>query len=110
MTRRLFVAKVLTLCLSLFGLVSSVHADPANDLRQVREYFKKRFPTVRLDSYANGLDALPGMEDYRAQWESHNEFPPYEFGLDAGRKEWETPFKNGKTYASCFVNDGKNVL
>src|SRR5436190_10774848 len=49
------------------------------------------------------------MEDYRSQWESLSEFPPYETGLDQGRKEWETPFKNGKTYASCFVNGGKDI-
>lgn len=85
------------------------HADPATDLKQFREYFKKKFPTVRFDDYANGIYALPGMHEYRAQWEALNEFPPYELGLDQGRKEWETPFKNGKTYASCFVNGGKNI-
>ena len=28
--------------------------------------------------------------------------------IDAGRKMWETPFKNGKTYADCLPNGGKN--
>lgn len=85
------------------------HADPATDLKQFRQFFKKKFPSVRFDDFANGIYALPAMDDYRMQWESLSDFPPYELGLDEGRREWETPFKNGKTYASCFVNDGKNI-
>lgn len=107
-----FLAVYLLSALALLtgvAVPSAANADPATDLKQFREYFKKKFPTVRFDSYASGLYMLPGMEEYRAQWESHNELPPYELGLDAGRKEWETPFKNGKTYASCFVNEGKNI-
>ncbi len=96
---------------ALVGVLPTLgaHADPAQDLKQFREYFKKKFPTVRFHNYASGFYALPGMDDYRSQWEAFNEFPPYEIGLDAGRREWETPFKNGKTYASCFVNGGKNI-
>jgi hypothetical protein len=37
-----------------------------------------------------------------------NEFPPFELGVADG-KRWETPFKNGKTFASCFKNGGKNI-
>lgn len=84
-------------------------ADPANDLKQFRQYFKQKFPTVKFDDYAIGLYSLPGMDDYKSQWEAISEFPPYEIELEAGRKEWNTPFKNGKRYADCFKNGGKNI-
>jgi sulfur-oxidizing protein SoxA len=84
-------------------------ASPAEDLKQFREFFKKKFPTVKFDEYANGLYALPGFEEYRHSWEAYNEFPPYELGLAKGKKDWETPFPNGKTFASCFKNEAKNI-
>jgi sulfur-oxidizing protein SoxA len=36
-------------------------------------------------------------------------FPSYSIDLDKGQKAWETPFKNGKHFSSCFPNGGKNV-
>jgi sulfur-oxidizing protein SoxA len=105
--------KKLLLTLITTGLVSAVPlaalADPASDLKQFRQYFEKKFPTVPLKEYANGMYVLPGVEAYRQQWESYNEFPPYELGLAEGKKQWETPFKNGKTFAGCFKNGGKNL-
>ncbi len=96
--------------LGLAGAISApAAASPAEDLKQFRDYFKKKFPTVKFDSYANGLYALPGQEEYKASWDAYNEFPPYELGLGNGKKVWDTPFKNGKTFASCFKNGGKNI-
>mgnify|MGYP002336037206 CR=1 FL=1 len=91
------------------GTSPLVAADPANDLKQFREFFKKKFPTVKFDDYSSGLYTLPGMDDYRTQWEAISEFPPFEIGLEDGRKEWSTPFKNGKRFADCFKNGGKNI-
>ena len=93
----------------LAGTASTAMADPAADLNHFREFFKKKFPAVPFDEYANGLYALPGMDEYRAQWELINEFPPYELGFSEGKKRWETPFKNGETFANCFKNGGKNI-
>ena len=91
------------------GAIPMAVADPASDLKEFREYFKKKFPTVPFDEYANGFYSLPGFESYRDQWEMMNEFPPYELGLAIGKKIWETPFKNGKTFAGCFKNGGRNI-
>lgn len=104
--------KKILLVLAALGLVSAapiVTADPAADLKQFREFFKKKFPDVKFDDYSIGLYSLPGMNDYRDQWEAISEFPPYEIGLEEGRKELSTPFKNGKRYADCFKNGGKNI-
>jgi len=105
--------KKILLILAAFGVAagttSAAVADPASDLKQFQAFFKKKFPTVPFDEYSNGLYILPGMDEYRAQWDLINEFPPYELGLTLGQKMWDTPFKNGKTFASCFKNGGKNV-
>jgi sulfur-oxidizing protein SoxA len=87
----------------------AAQADPAGDIRQQREFFKRKFPTVAIEEYANGLYALPGFEEYREQWMSFNDIAPFEIGLEKGKKLWETPFRNGKTFASCFRNGGKNL-
>jgi L-cysteine S-thiosulfotransferase len=45
----------------------------------------------------------------RRQWQEKEEFPPYEFALEAGKEMFSAPFKNGKTYADCFENGGIGV-
>ncbi len=100
------VTVLATLCIA--GNVA-VHADPANDIKQSHEFFKKKFTSVPFEEYANGLYALPGFEEYREQWESFRDLSPYEIGLANGKKLWQMPFKNGKTFASCFKNGGKNI-
>ena len=105
--------KKLLLLLAVLGVTAGTMpaavADPASDLKQFQAYFKKKFPTVPFDEYANGLYALPGQEVYRDQWELISEFPPYELGLSLGKKMWDKPFKNGKTFAECFKNGGKDI-
>jgi sulfur-oxidizing protein SoxA len=99
--------------LAAFGALGTVNtavqADPKSDLAKFRAYYAKRFPTVKFDDYANGLYALPGNEVYKAQWKAVNEFPPYELGLSKGEEMWKKPFPNGKTFASCFPNNGVKV-
>jgi len=105
--------KKILLPLAMLGAVAfmtpTVSADPASDLKQFQEFFKKKFPAVPFDEYANGLYALPGLEPYREQWLMYNDFPPLELGLTRGKKMWETPFKNGSNFASCFKNGGRNI-
>jgi sulfur-oxidizing protein SoxA len=91
------------------GLSVTVQADPKSDLAKFQAYFKKTFPNVPFDEYANGLYALPSFKAWREQWNSYNDFPPYEIGLGRGEALWNTPFNNGKTFASCFKNGGKNI-
>jgi sulfur-oxidizing protein SoxA len=48
-------------------------------------------------------------EDMRRQWEEKEQFPPYEFALEAGKEMFSKPFGNGKTYADCFPNGGIGI-
>lgn len=93
------------------GMVAMVpqpaSATPQEDLKEFRAYFEKRFPDVPMNDYINGVYAID--EASREQWEAIEDFPPYEIDISAGKEMFNTPFKNGKTYASCFENDGKGI-
>ncbi len=81
--------------------------DPVADAKAFRDYFTKKFPKVKLEDFVNGPYSM--NEDMHKQWEEKEQFPPYEFALDAGKEMFSKPFKNGKTYADCFANGGIGV-
>ncbi len=85
----------------------AAQASPQSDLKEFQGYFKKRFPEVPFDDYSNGVYALD--KNARAEWETIMVFPPYDFELEKGKKIWNTPFKNGKTFAGCFRNHGVDI-
>ncbi len=88
----------------LLGAVSVIAA-PADDQAKIRDYYKSKFPDTKFEDFINGVYSIDAAS--REQWESVEEFPPYEAYIDEGKTLWETAFANGKTYASCF--DGKAV-
>jgi sulfur-oxidizing protein SoxA len=96
---------------ALMVAVPAVHAvdapNPAADAKAFRDYFVSKFPRVKLEDFVNGPYSM--NEDMRRQWEEKEQFPPYEFALEAGKEMFSTPFKNGKTYADCFPNGGIGI-
>lgn len=101
-----FIAVVAMLGLAVSLPQVSV-ATPESDLKSFREYFKKRFPDTPFNDYINGVYSIDAAS--REQWESIEDFPPYEINIESGKEMFNAPFKNGKTYASCFENDGIGV-
>lgn len=95
-----------TLCVLIAAPVVS-SATPEDDKKVFQGYFAKRFPNVPFDDFNNGVYAL--NSDAREQWMAIEEFPPYQIAIDEGKKLFETPFKDGQTYASCFANNGIGV-
>lgn len=89
------------------GIGGTALANPQDDLKQYQGYFKKQFPNVPLDDYANGVYALDAGA--RGEWEAIMAFPPYEVEVDEGKKIWGKPFANGKNFASCFRNGGVKI-
>ena len=88
-------------------VVASAQTAPAADLQAFQKYFKDKFPGVAPDDFVNGPYSMnKGM---RAQWEQIMAFPPYDFALSDGKKLFETPFANSKTYADCFANQGIGI-
>lgn len=83
-------------------------AGPEEDLAAVRAYFTKKLPKgMTLEDYKDGIYVFD--DDLRSQWEAIEEFPPYEIAIEKGEAEYNKPFANGKTYASCFKNGGKGI-
>lgn len=97
------------LALSALGTAASADdkIDPAADAMAFQDFFRTRFPQVKFEDFVNGPYSMNG--DMRKQWEEKEQFPPYEFALEAGKDMFETPFKNGKRYADCFANGGIGI-
>lgn len=85
----------------------ATQASPEGDRLDFVRYYAEKYPNIKLDDYVHG--ALAFDEDAKSQYDAIMEFPPFEGEVEKGRKMWETPFKNGKTYASCFPNGGKMI-
>lgn len=85
----------------------AAYATPEQDRQNLVKYYASKYPDIKLNQYVYG--ALAFDKDSMAQYDSIMDFPPFSSVVEQGQKMWETPFKNGKTYASCFPNGGKNV-
>lgn len=83
------------------------YASPEDDRKALLQYYKQVLPNVKPGDYVLGALAL--NPDAKDQYDSIMMFPPFGSDVDKGRALWEKPFKNGKTFASCFRNGGKNV-
>jgi len=91
-----------------FGMAPiASQATPEQDLKEFRNYFKDRFPSVPFQDFANGVYSIDPSS--REQWEAIEEFPPYEINVEKGETMFNTPFANGKTYADCFKQGGKGI-
>lgn len=103
------IMKLLTGMASLGMLLgaTAAHASPEQDRQDLVRYFTAKYPNVKIEDYVYG--ALAFDPDSKEQYDAIMEFPPFESQIDAGRKMWETPFKNGKTYAECLPNGGKQI-
>ena len=99
---------LITAAIGVLGTVPLVsQASPEEDLKAFQAYFQERFPNVPFEEFANGVYAIDKAS--REQWVAIEEFPPYEIAVEEGEEMFNTPFKNGKTYASCFRNGGIGV-
>jgi sulfur-oxidizing protein SoxA len=86
---------------------ATAHASPESDRQELTKYYTEKYPNIKIDDYVYG--ALAFDADSKSQYDAIMEFPPFEADIDKGRKLWETPFKNGKTYADCLPNGGKQI-
>jgi sulfur-oxidizing protein SoxA len=85
----------------------TAHATPDSDRQELIKYFTQKYPNISIDDYVFG--ALAFDPDSKSQYEAIMEFPPFDSDIQKSRKMFETPFKNGKTYADCLPNGGKQI-
>jgi len=95
------------ICYILLFVSLNIYASPEDDLTDFQNYFKNKFPNTEFSDYKNGVYSIDSSS--REQWESIEEFPPYEINIEQGEELFNTPFKNGNTYASCFKNNGIGI-
>jgi len=97
--------------LSFLLLINSFNVFSQNvasdDAQMFKDYFSKRFPNIEIEEYVDGSYIFD--EDAKEQWLEIEDFPPYEFDIERGQELFETPFTNGKSYASCFENNGIGI-
>ncbi len=92
------------------GLIAgslAANASPENDRKQIINTYKKKYPKIKLDQYVYG--AMIYDDGALDQYKTIMDFPPFEGVIEEGKAMWEKPFANGKTYAECFPNGGKNA-
>jgi len=87
--------------------IAGTAGTPQKDLKAFQEYFMDRFPDTPFMDFQNGVYSIDAAS--RAQWEDIEEFAPYELNISNGETLFNTPFANGKTYASCFKNGGIGI-
>jgi sulfur-oxidizing protein SoxA len=92
----------LTILSSIF-FAGAVMATPEEDRTAFSNFYTKRFTDTPVEDFINGVYSIDAAS--RAQWDQIEEFPPYELDIDEGEVLYQTPFANGKTYASCFGDD-----
>ncbi|MFT5258399.1 MAG: sulfur-oxidizing protein SoxA [Saprospiraceae bacterium] len=102
--RKLITALVTT---GLVAVIGASQATPSiqevrSDIEAFQSYFQNKFPSLSLEDYKDGVNALPQYAHRRANWEGLMDFPPFEELAEQGVEEWSTPFANGATYDDCF--------
>jgi sulfur-oxidizing protein SoxA len=101
--------QILTFILTtlLLGVCIGAKAGPVEDRNDLIAYYKQIFPDIKFEDYIYGTLSMNASA--KSQYEDIMAFPPYAIDLDKGQKVWESPFKNGKQFSSCFPDGGKNV-
>jgi len=95
--------KIITIAMMLAASTvgaTSQNASVQKDIDAFQGYFASTFPNMTKDQFSNG--SYQFSEDKLLQYEAQMDMPAFEDSLEKGESLWNTAFKNGKTYASCF--------
>jgi len=79
-------------------------AGPEEDRIAFQKFYENRFPDTPVQDFQNGVYSI--LPEAREQWESIEEFPPYELAIEEGEALYHSKFANGKSLADCFGPTG----
>lgn len=98
-----------TSLLAVLMLIASMstHAVPEDDRNALINHYKQMLPNIKFEDYVYG--ALAVNPEAKEQYESVMEFPPFAADIREGGLKWETPFRNGAQFSSCFKYGGNNA-
>lgn len=84
-------------------------------LKAIQKHFKQTMPNVKGDAFVDGsMNFSKSSKEYNNYWmmrfvDDVDQPEEYTKQIEGGQKLWDTPFANGKTFASCFPNGGKGA-
>jgi len=106
--KRAPTASPLLSVLPLLLVPLALYASPPQDQQHFRDHYRRLFPQLKLQDYANGVYAIDPVA--RESWLAIEEFPPYEDAIEGGKKRFDTPFpQTGRHYGDCFPNRGIGI-
>lgn len=89
---------------------------PEATLKDIQKYFHETMPHVKGDMFVEGALNFPNSDlGYNENWrerltdDAFDQPEEYTKFMAYAKKTWNTPFANGKTFASCFKNGGKGA-
>jgi sulfur-oxidizing protein SoxA len=115
------IALVLLLAFSLPVMAEPVNTAGLSEttaqatLKAIQDHFKKTMPDVKGDAFVEGsMNFSKSSKEYNNFWmlrfvDEIDQPEEYTKVMVGGKKLWDTPFANGKTFASCFKDGGKNA-
>ncbi len=101
--RTIFVAVL------LLGFIAAYAAPltPEQERQALIQHIQKRIPGISTNDLALGTSAFErGVKVFSLN--TANETNSADI-LAIGKKQWERPFRNGKTLATCFPNGGRRI-
>jgi sulfur-oxidizing protein SoxA len=102
-----FSALALAALVFVLPAIAADKIDPVADAKAFKKFFYDKFPKLKPEDFVNGPYSMD--EGLHRQWVEKEQFPPYEFAVEAGKEMFTKPFKNGKTYEDCFPNKGIGI-
>jgi sulfur-oxidizing protein SoxA len=87
--------------------IADTPIDPDTERASIVRRFQQRFPGRPLDDYVLGAFMLNPAG--RAHYDDIMAFAPFLPDIERGRVLWETPLKDGRTYADCLPDGGRNL-
>src|SRR2546429_8607527 len=66
--------------------------DPVADAKAFKKFYYDKFPKLKPEDFVNGPYSMD--EGLHRQWVEKEQFPPYEFAVEAGQGEVTQPFQN----------------
>ncbi len=72
------------------------------DIRKFQKFFQNRFPTVKLETYQDGVNGLPQYSHRIKNWKLLSSVPIHIREIRGMEKDWEQSFVDGSSLATCF--------
>ena len=112
MKKQLIALTLSTLTFSSFNAVAEQDPRVQKEIDSYQGHFKAAYPALSTDLnlFANGNRVFNKDKQFQYEAQMIDNFePPFTQKLAEGEKLWGTPFKNGKTFSSCYTMKEEDI-